>query len=114
MSVHRSPSASGRMSGVSGVRVWSAEDATGGSLDRVLSRVRAVCPDVEVYRLVASHPADDDNVFWIRRGIFEVQIDTSRSGTPPFLIESDRPGSRLQTSDAESAARLVVEELTQG
>jgi hypothetical protein len=102
------------MTGMRGERLWRPEDATGGALDRVLDRVRAAVPDVEVYRLVGSYPVDDDNVYWIRRGTFEVQIDTLEPGAPPFLIESDRPGSRLKTSDPESAARLAVAELTQG
>jgi hypothetical protein len=104
--------AHGIIDGVSGEKIWRPVDATGGALDHVLSRVRTAVPDAEVYRLVGSYPADDDNVYWVRRESLEVQIDTYEAGAPPFLIESHRPGSRLATSDPEVAVRHVVAELT--
>jgi len=65
-----------------------------------------------VSRLVGTFPADDDNVYWVRRGSFEVQIDTEPGGEAPFVVESDRPGSRLDTSDPERVWRYAADELT--
>ncbi len=96
---------------MSGEKIWRPVDATGGALDLVLSRVRASVPDAEVSRFVGTHPADDDNVYWVRRGSLEVQIDTREAGSPPFVIESDRSGSVFTTSDAEVAMQHVLAEL---
>lgn len=96
---------------MSGERIWRSTDSTGGALDHLLTLVRAAVPDVEIYRLVGTHPADDDNVYWLRRGFAEVQIDTDEAGAPPFLIESDRFESRLATSDPELAARHAIAEM---
>ena len=62
-------------------------------------------------RFVGTYPADDDNVYWVRRGPIEVQIDTHEAGAPPFMIESHRPGSLLTTSDPEVAVCHVLAEL---
>lgn len=96
---------------MSGEKIWRPVDATGGALDLVLSRIRAAVPDAEVSRFVGTYPADDDNVYWVRRESLEVQIDTYEAGAPPFMIESCRPGSLLTTSDPEVAVRDVLAEL---
>jgi hypothetical protein len=56
-----------------------------------------------VTRLVGTHPSDDDDVFWVKVGSREVQIDTGDGGVPPFLLENEEEGSRLETSDPELA-----------
>jgi hypothetical protein len=99
------------MRGMSGSRPWSLQDRTGGDLDFLLERICAVYPDVRVERLTGTHSADDDNVYWLRRGAVEVQIDTAPDGSPPFVIESDFPGSRVHTSDTEHAWRHAADEL---
>jgi len=70
---------------------WSLHDRTGGDLDLLLERIREAYTDVRVERLTGTHPADDDNVYWINRGPIEVQIDTAPDGAPPFVVESDFP-----------------------
>ena len=92
---------------MAGSRPWAPGDRTGGPLDDILRSVRARFPDVTVSRLVGTWPADDDNVFWIRRNRVEVQIDTADGGVPPFTVESDEPGSRLDTNDAEAATERI-------
>ena len=70
-------------------------------MDRLILSSRSIelqCR-TEVSRFVGTYPADDDNVYWVRRGSLEVQIDTGEAGAQPFTIEGDRPGSlrRLPT-----------------
>lgn len=82
---------------MAGARVWSADDCTGGPIDEVFAGLRREFPDLAIERLVGTHPADDDNVFWISvrlsprfRGWESVQVDTYPGGRPPFLLEGDR------------------------
>jgi len=95
---------------VAGIRPWTSDDRTGGPLDEIFRSVQSRFPDAVVSRLVGTHPADDDNVFWVRRAGVEAQIDTAPGGAPPFTVESDAPGTRLDTADAE-AAREHIEHL---
>jgi hypothetical protein len=92
---------------MAGSRPWSPDDRTGGPLDDILHSVQARFPDATVSRMVGSHPADDDNVFWLQRTGVEVQIDTGPAGTPPFMVEGDEPGTRLDTDDAEAATDQI-------
>ena len=85
------------------IRAWTSLDRTGGPLDDILSIVCSWFPAAVVTRLVGTHPADDDNVYWVRIGAREVQIDAHPGGLPPFLLEGDAEGSRLQTSDPDTA-----------
>ena len=96
---------------MSGSRTWEPSDRTGGPLDDVLDRVRSRFPEVTIDRLVSSHLADDDNVYWLRLGAIEVQVDTGPDGALPFVVESDRPGSRLSTFDPAQALACASREL---
>jgi hypothetical protein len=59
-----------------------------------------------VERLEVTHPADDDNVYFIgdQHGLDRVQLDTAPGGQPLFLIEN---GSQCQTSEAAEAAAII-------
>lgn len=59
-----------------------------------------------VERLEATHPADDDNVYFIGddRGAYRIQLDTAPGGQPLFLIEN---GGRHQTSKVTEAAAII-------
>jgi hypothetical protein len=57
--------------------------------------------------MVGTHPADDDNVFWVQRAGVEVQVDTWPGGAAPFIVEGDAPGTRLETPDATAATEHV-------
>jgi uncharacterized iron-regulated membrane protein len=92
---------------VAGSRLWRSNDRTGGLIDDILSSVRSRFPDTVVSRLVGTHAADDDNVFWVRRGGVEVQIDTASAGDPPYVVKSDGLGTRLNTDDADAVAACV-------
>jgi hypothetical protein len=92
---------------MAGSRPWWPDDRTGGPLDDILRSVQARFPDATVSRMVGTHPADDDNVFWVQRIGAEVQIDTGPAGTPPFTVEGDEPGTRLDTDDAEAATERI-------
>ena len=77
-------------------------------MDEILTSVQARFPDAVVTRLVGTHPADDDNVFWLQRLGVEVQIDTGPGGSPPFTVEGDGPGARLDTGDPGAVTERVT------
>jgi hypothetical protein len=87
-------------------RPWGPGDLTGGPVDEVLARVRAVVPGLVVERLHVAHPADDDNVYFLgdERGLDRVQVDTGGGGRPPFLIEAE---GQFETSDVAEAVAVV-------
>jgi hypothetical protein len=88
---------------MTGAKQWGPTDRTGGPLDEILSGVRAQFPSALVTRLQGTHPNDDDNVYWVRVGSAEIQIDTSDGGCPPFVVEGAEAVSRLDTVDASEA-----------
>ena len=69
--------------------------------------MQARFPDATVSRMVRTHPADDDNVFWVQRTGVEVQIDTGPAGAPPFTVEGDEPGTRADADNAEAATERI-------
>src|SRR5258708_31631538 len=87
--------------------LWTAAQRTDGPLDDVLDEVRRRVPGLVVERLLVSHRADDDNVYFIgdQRGRGRVQVDTRPGGQPPFLIED---GRRTETSDPVQAAEVIL------
>lgn len=84
-------------------RVWGPVDRTGGPVDQLIDHARAVFPDLSVRRLVGTHRADDDNIYWLCRGAVEVQLDTGEGGDGPFVVEADRLDSRLDTPNPVQA-----------
>jgi hypothetical protein len=86
--------------------LWSADRRTGGLLDGVLDELRRRVPGLVVERLIVSHPADDDNVYFIgdQDGRGRVQVDTWPGGQPPFLIEG---AERAEASDSREAVELI-------
>jgi hypothetical protein len=70
-------------------------------------------PTIRIERLKVKHPADDDNVWFIKTdGRFEVQLDSDPDGKPPFLIEGDLPDQRRETAKVEEATNLILNWLT--
>ncbi len=92
---------------MAGSRPWRPDDRTGGPLDNILRSVQARFPDATVSRMVGTHPSDDDNVFWVKRTGVEVQIDSGPAGNPPFTVEGQEPGTRIDTDDAEEATERI-------
>jgi hypothetical protein len=87
--------------------IWNATDRTGGPVDDVFAALRRSFTDLHIERLAATHPADDDNVWFLTRQgkEVEVQIDSMPNGSPPFLLESDVDSDRA--SDAETAVEIL-------
>lgn len=85
------------------VRMWETNDRAGGSIDDVFAALRRDVPELLIERLSATHPGDDDNVYFLgtRAHPDLVQIDTAPNGWPPFVVEA---AERLDTSDPEHAA----------
>jgi hypothetical protein len=89
-------------------RPWGSNDRTRGPLDRLFDDLRGRLDGLIVERLEVKHPADDDNVFYLRdaRGIDEVQIDTHPHGQTPFYLESDAH-PMIETADVAEAVAIV-------
>ena len=64
-------------------------------------------PGLIIQRLDVTHPADDDNVYFLgdAEEYNRVQVDTRPDGQPPFLIEGTE---RLQTSDPAEAIATII------
>lgn len=93
-------------------RPWTAADRTGGPIDQALDQLRQEIPDLVVERLLVTHPADDDNVFFVGRGedLDCVQVDTGPDGQPPFFIED---GGRWAADDPAEVAEIIRGSLSQ-
>jgi hypothetical protein len=87
-------------------RPWTGADRTGGPVDEVFDQLRRHIPGLIVERLEATHPGDDDNVYFIgdEHGPDRIQLDTAPGGQPYFLIEN---GGRHQTSETTEAAVII-------
>ncbi|MFF4340592.1 hypothetical protein ACFY00_11710 [Kitasatospora sp. NPDC001540] len=87
---------------------WTADDAVGGPVDSVIAGVRAAFPDLEVRRLRVSHPADDDDLWFLSRpDTPEVQLETGPDRAPPFLVESD--ADRREPGSVDEAVRILCD-----
>ncbi|MFE9694469.1 hypothetical protein [Micromonospora sp. NPDC005806] len=87
-------------------RAWKASDRTGGPLDDLLDALRQQHPDLAVERLGKTHPADDDNVYFLGLGHVAniVQVDTGPDGQPPFVIEAE---DRVDASSPAEALAAI-------
>jgi hypothetical protein len=76
---------------------WGSTDRTGGPIDEVFAALRRSFPDIRIERLLVTHAADDDNVWFITRpgGSGEFQVDSMPNGSPPFLLESESARGRV-------------------
>lgn len=94
-------------------KTWTATDRTGGPVDQLLDQLRLRIPGLIVERLQVTHPADDDNVYFIgdEHGHDRVQLDTAPGGHPTFYIEN---GGRHQTADVSDAVTTISSYLEQG
>jgi translation elongation factor P/translation initiation factor 5A len=95
-------------------RPWTNIDRTGGPIDEVFSQLREQVPGVIIERLEVTHPADDDNVYFIgdQHQFDRVQVDTYPDGQPSFLIENEN-GLRHETTDTTEAVTLIRDWLEQ-
>jgi hypothetical protein len=83
----------------------------------VLAAIRREKPSFRIERFQATHPADDDNLWFFSEGsapdaakghVIEVQIETHPGGQPPFLIESTGHDQRVTTADVEEAVAIIL------
>jgi hypothetical protein len=83
--------------------IWGDRDQTRGPLDEVFAALRGAFPDLRIKRVTVTHPADDDNVWFIARSghDLDLQIDSAPDGAPPFLLESHN--DRTSTDDVREA-----------
>jgi hypothetical protein len=81
-------------------------------VDELFDQLRARIPGLAVERLTVTHPADDDNVYFIgdERRSDHIQLDTGPGGEATFYIEN---GGRHQTADAREAADIIAKYLEQ-
>lgn len=87
---------------------WDSSDLTGGPVDHIFAALRTAFPDIHIRRISMTHAADDDNVWFIKRqsGTVELQLDSTSSGNPPFLLESDT--ERASTENATEAIEIAT------
>jgi hypothetical protein len=87
-----------------------SDHLTGGPIDAVFAALRTARPDSHVERLTVTHPADDDNLWYISvPGVpDDVQIECHPEGRPPFLIEGNGADQVVSTSDADQAAATIL------
>jgi hypothetical protein len=87
-------------------RPWTTSDRTGGPIDDVFDQLREQIPGLIVERLEVTHPADDNNVYFIgdQHQPDLIQVDTYPHGGPPFLIEN---GGRHDTTDTTQAVAII-------
>ena len=76
-------------------------------IDQIIAAVRQQIPEVIVWQLQKTHPADDDGIWYFGLGEAsnDVQIETS-SGMCPFLVETDEQSSH-QARTAQTVAETV-------
>jgi len=60
-------------------RTWTASGRTGEPLAEPLDQLRQLIPGLIVERLQVTHPADDDNVYFIgdQKRLDRIQLDTA-------------------------------------
>ena len=78
-------------------------------VDRIIERLNAEIPGVQVTQLPVAHPGADDEGLWfikISGRLQEVQIESSY-GRCPFLIESDFSDERLQGLTVDQVVSTV-------
>jgi hypothetical protein len=78
-------------------------------VERIIERVREICPAVTIHQLKVLHPGADDDGLWFfskPESSFEVQIE-SASGMCPFLIETDESGTRYTAGSVEEAVKTL-------
>jgi hypothetical protein len=93
-------------------RPWANPDRTGGPIDDVFDQLREHLPGLIIERLEVTHPADDDNVYFIGNDnqFDRVQVDTAPGGQPPFLIENGEQHETTDTTEAVTLIRARLEE----
>ena len=82
----------------------------GSDIEEIERVVRATHPGVVIARLVVSHAADDDGLWFFRANGIEVQLE-SPDGACPFFLESDAHSRTRWVRSVDEAVRSVIEEL---
>jgi hypothetical protein len=82
-------------------------DAITRDIDQIIAAVRQQIPEVIVWQLQKTHPADDNGIwyFGLPEASNDVQLENS-SGMCPFLVETDEQSSH-QARTAHTVAQTV-------
>jgi len=77
-------------------------------IDIVSERAFAEVPGLKIERLRHAHAADDDGVWFIRRGgeKDEMQLESS-TGDFPFLVETSSSSERRTVATVDEAVTLI-------
>lgn len=78
-------------------------------IDRIIERLKAEMPGVQIRQLQVSHPGVDDDGLWfisMPNRSPEVEIESSDGGCP-FLIESDFGPERFQGQTIDEVVQIV-------
>jgi hypothetical protein len=67
-------------------------------------------PEVKVWQLHVTHPADDDGIWFFQLGNIEVQAESS-NGNCPFLVESTQHAKRKASHNVAHLILTIEAEL---
>ena len=82
-------------------------------IDEITKAVKKEFPNVEIYQLKVTNPADDDGIwyFWLGENTDdEIQVENSY-GQCPFLTETNRNNNRKWGNTVEETVNIICEHL---
>ncbi len=82
-------------------------------IEKIIELVNEEFPNVEIYQLKVTHPADDDGIwyFWLsEKSDDEIQVENSY-GQCPFLIETNRNNERKWGNSIKETVNIICEHL---
>ncbi|MFT3745926.1 MAG: hypothetical protein QM785_16770 [Pyrinomonadaceae bacterium] len=84
-------------------------------IDTIIRRVIEILPIVNVSQLKATHPVDDDGIwyFFVQGDDQDIQLESSL-GMCPFIVETvEQNSNRARTAETvENAVSMIVEYLS--
>jgi hypothetical protein len=77
-------------------------------VDDLLGALDHLSPAVSIARLRVTHPADDDNLWFVRTATrdHDVQFECHPDGQPPFLVEGG-DGERIEAASVIEAVVAI-------
>lgn len=79
------------------------------NVDRIIARVHAHKPQVEVWQLEVKHPGDDDGLWFFSLPQHEIQVQIeSPDGQCPFLVENTGNDERLTCDSISTTVDAIV------
>ena len=77
-------------------------------IDEVMAQVRERDPEILVEQLRVKHAADDDGVWFFRKGEREIQLESS-AGNLPFVIENSDNATCAYAHTIDGAVNEIIQ-----